>query len=41
MGTKTYAAPDIEIVEVLVEKGYGASTGNNGGGLGLPEWGII
>jgi len=42
MGLGQYAPPTIEILKVFVERGYNASSGeNNGGGLGLPEWGII
>ena len=36
---KDYISPDLEVMEILVERGFEGS--GSEGGLVLPEWGII
>ena len=36
-----YISPKLEVLEVVVEYGYGVSGGNDNGGMNAPGWGGI
>lgn len=40
MKNKEYVSPQVEVVTVVVEKGFQAST-NESGGITAPGWGTI
>ena len=40
MQTENYESPSVEVLTVVVEKGFQAS-GNGNSGITAPEWGII
>ena len=40
MQPENYESPSVDVLTVVVEKGFQAS-GNEGGGITAPEWGII
>lgn len=38
---KKYVAPTVEVIDVMIEKGYGESEKNENGGMNTPGWGAI